>query len=92
MNITINYLSQIKQLTGLDSEERVCAGGTGLCELLAEIACGYDEKLSRYLFEDSNELRKSLVVLINGNVIAKESPPQLSDGDEITLLNPVGGG
>ena len=54
MKITINYLSQIKQLTGLDSEERVCSGGTGLCELLAEIDCGYDEELSRYLFEDSN--------------------------------------
>lgn len=92
MNITINYLSQIKQLTGKDSDERVCAEGTGLCELLAEIACGYDEKLLQYLFEDGNRLRESLVVLINGSVTDKESPPQLSDGDEITLLNPVGGG
>ncbi len=92
MNITINYLSQIKQLTGKDSEKRSCAEGTGLCELLAEIASGYDEKLARYLFEDSNKLQESLVVLINGSVIDRESPPQLSDGDEITLLNPVGGG
>ena len=92
MNITINYLSPIKQLTGKDSEERACAGGTGLCELLAEIASDYDEKLSQYLFEDANMLRESLVVLINGSVIDRESPPQLSDGDEITLLNPVGGG
>jgi MoaD family protein len=92
MNITIHYLSQFKQLTGKDSEERACAEGMGLCELLAEIASGYDEKLSQCLFEDGNKLRESLVVLINGSVIARELPPQLSDGDEITLLNPVGGG
>jgi MoaD family protein len=92
MNITINYLSQFKQLTGKDSEERACAVGTGLCEFLTEVAAGYDEKLSQCLFEDGNKLQESLVVLINGSVIAKESPPQLSDGDEITLLNPVGGG
>ena len=92
MNITINYLSQFKQLTGQDSEERVCAEGTGLFELLAEVATGYDDKLSQYLFENGNKFRESLVILINGSVIASESPPKLNDGDEITLLNPVGGG
>ena len=92
MNITIHYLSQIKQLTGKDSEEMACAEGMGLRELLAEIASDYDEKLSLCLFEDGNKLRDSLVVLINGSVTDKEAPPLLSDGDEITLLNPVGGG
>ena len=92
MNITINYLSQFKQLTGKDSEERTFADGIVLFELLTKVADGYDEKLSQYLFEDGNSLRKSLVILINGSVIALESPPKLSDGDEITLLNPVGGG
>ena len=92
MNVTINYLGQFKQITGRDLEEKTCADETGLAELLTDIASGYDEKLAKCLFEQGNELRESLVVLINGSVIAKESPPELNDGDEITLLNPVGGG
>ena len=92
MNITINYLGQFKQITGKDRQEITCSDGTGLAELLAEIASGYDEKLSKCLFEDANKVRESLVILINGTVVPKESPPQLNDGDEITLLNPVGGG
>jgi MoaD family protein len=92
MNVTVNYLGQFKQVTGKDREERTCAAGTALAELLAQTASGYDEKLAKCLFEQGNVLRESLVVLINGSVIAKESPPELNDGDEITLLNPVGGG
>ena len=79
MNITINYLGQFKQLTGKDRQEITCSDGTGLAELLTEIASGYDEKLSKCLLEDVNIPRESLVVLINGSVIARESPPQLNE-------------
>jgi MoaD family protein len=92
MKVTVNYFGQFKQITGKETDDKDCPEPTGLCQLLTEIALHYGHKFQTVVFERADQLRPSVVVLVNGNVVDRDSPPSLNDGDEVSLLTAVGGG
>jgi MoaD family protein len=92
MKVKVNYFGQFKQITGKETDDKDCPETIGLCQFLTEIASHYGHKFKTAVFDQADQLRPSVVVLVNGNVVDKDRPPSLNDGDEVSLLTAIGGG
>ncbi len=50
------------------------------------------EPVQRFLFDQSDQLRPGIFVLVNNQFVNWHVPSWLADGDEIIVLPPVAGG
>lgn len=92
MYVVLNYMGQLRQLAGTESERKEYSEPVSLLEVLRDAAGGHDPRFAKILFTDEGELRRSVMVLVNEATVSKDPLPSLSDGDEVTLLTPIAGG
>ncbi len=92
MKVTLNYMGQLRYLSGKASEQVDCAGGRSLSEMLTEVSKAYDQRFIDVIFDDAGALRSSLMIVVNDKPVDKELVQSLSDGDSITLLTAIAGG
>ena len=57
-----------------------------------KLADSYGKTFRHIVFDDSGDVRLSMIILVNGSTIKTNKPPELHDGDEIALLTPIAGG
>lgn len=92
MKVTLNYMGQLRYLSGKDSEQIDCAGGRSLSEMLTEVSKAYDQRFVDVIFDSAGDLRPSLMIVVNDKTADKELTQSLSDGDSVTLLTAIAGG
>ena len=92
MKITVNYFGQLRQITGKDTDGEDCPEQTGLAALISNLALRYGDKFSRIVLDEAGQLRPSILISVNGNIVDKKSPPALKDGDQVSLLTAMAGG
>jgi len=93
MNVTIDYVAQIKSAAGTDHETVVVPAGMTLKALLAERAGHFGEAFSTLVFGAGGANRPSLIVALNDEQVDTETTPiLLKEGDCLTLLTPMAGG
>lgn len=92
MKITLNYMGQLRHLTGKDSDQIECAQGTSLADLITEASKQYDERFVKIVMDATGAIRSSLIIIIDGVSVERDVAPNLSDGDSITLLTAIAGG
>ena len=92
MKVTLNYMGQLRSLTGKDSDKVECSQGASLADLLTEAAKKYDRQFANIVLDGTGIIRPSLIIIIDGVSADKDAPPNLSDGDSITLLTAIAGG
>ena len=92
MTVTLEYMGQLRYLTGHNSDQIECSQGTSLAELLAAASKKYDDRFVNIVLDETGAIRPSLVVVINGVTVSKDDAPNLSDGDSVTLLTAIAGG
>ena len=92
MKVTFNYMGQLRYLTGRDSDQVECSQGVSLAELMIVASKKYDKRFVNIVLDETGAIRPSLVVVINGAAVGKDSALNLTDGDSITLLTAIAGG
>lgn len=92
MNVTVDYVAQIKSAAGTDHEAVAVPAGMTLKALLADRAAHHGKAFSRLVFGANGCNRPSLIVALNDEQVDLDSAPALKDGDCLTLLTPMSGG
>lgn len=92
MKIRINYFGQLRQAANVNMEICDCSEGSAIDEVLGNTAMLHGGKFKSIVLDDNDNLRVSVVVLLNGQYIDRENLPVLKDNDEINLLTAIAGG
>ena len=92
MKVTLNYMGQLRSLTGKDSDQIEYSQGACLADLITEASKKYDERFVNFVLDENGAIRPSLIIIIDGVSADKDVAPNLSDGDTITLLTAISGG
>jgi MoaD family protein len=92
MKVSIKYFGQLRQIAGVEIEERELDDGGSLQDLISERAKSFGEDFAAIVVDESGAPRPSLMVLRNGDVVDKAKPVALADGDEVSLLPAIAGG
>lgn len=91
MKITIEYGTQVRVASGVNSEQLDLAEGSTAAELLKQVRVTREDSLSTWL-TDSGQPRPGLLVFINDRSTTALHSTILQDGDQVALLTLVSGG
>ncbi len=92
MEITLKYMGQLRHLADKDSDQIECSQGASLTDLMTAASKKYDQRFVDIVLDATGAIRRSLIIIIDGVSADKDAPPNLSDGDTITLLTAIAGG
>jgi len=94
INVRVRYFGLLREITGKKEENAYLEGGIEIGDLLEKLTEKYGEKFKRHIFAGHNEVRESLVFLLNKkNLVGKNILNHLlSDEDTLSILLPVEGG
>jgi MoaD family protein len=87
-NITVKYLMTFSQVTGKNKEHMAIDEGATVGDLLEILYNRYGRKFKKLVNQDLEN--RSVIFAVNGESKDKSTP--LSDGDEVLISFPVGGG
>jgi MoaD family protein len=87
-NITVKYLMTFSQVTGKQSEQMAIDEGVTVGDLLEILYNRYGRKFKKLVTQDLEN--RSVIFAVNGE--SKDLSTHLSDGDEVLISFPVGGG
>jgi MoaD family protein len=87
-NITVKYLMVFSQVTGKKKELMAIDEGATVQELLEILYNRYGRKLKKLVTQDLEN--RSVLFVVNGE--SKDLSTHLTDGDEVLISFPVGGG
>lgn len=92
MNITLEYLAQLRTAAGKRSETVTGKEGTTLGAVLAEAATRLGPAFTALVFDGHGNLHPSLLVMLNEEQVVPDRTRTLRDSDRVTLLTPMSGG
>ena len=92
MQVTINYFAQVRQTTGVESEQVSLDDGINIQAALSELAGRHGEDFRAMVLEQAGNVRPGLLTVVNGQSVPNPQQHRLADGDEISLISAVAGG
>lgn len=92
MQVTVSYMSQLKNVAGVPRETFTIDGEINIKDLVLNKICTRHGNFARAVLEPDGSLRPILVVFVGDMQVDMQAPCRLSDGDEITLMFPIAGG
>jgi molybdopterin synthase sulfur carrier subunit len=95
MNITIRTTMGLKKTIGQARIQMTLAKGETVAGLLDRLTTTWGDELAAQLFQPGGRVpRTSIMLMVNGRSIRflNQLDTVLKDGDELTILPPVGGG
>jgi MoaD family protein len=87
-NVTVKYLMAFSQVTGKKKEQMTIVEGATVGDLLEILYNRYGRKFKKLVTQDLEN--RSVIFAVNGE--SKDLSSPLSDGDEVLISYPVGGG
>jgi molybdopterin converting factor small subunit len=92
MSVRILYTAQVRTTLGLASEEVDLAMPCTARELLEHLAEKHGEPFHRLVWAREGGLQPAILVCVGDQQIGADLSYQLNDGDEGSILSPIGGG
>jgi molybdopterin synthase sulfur carrier subunit len=95
MNVNIRTTMGLKKAIGQARIQMTVAEGETVAGLLNLLTAKWGDQLAAQLFEPGGRVpRSSILLMVNGRSIRflNRLDTVLKDGDEVTILPPVGGG
>ena len=92
MKVTVNYLAQLKQASGIPSENLVLEHPCSVKELAIQLAEKHGEPLRSFLLNSTGGLSNSILVLVGDTQIHWDQPIPVQEGDVISFMSPIAGG
>jgi molybdopterin converting factor small subunit len=92
MQITLEYVAQIKKAAGKASETLTVDKEAALGQVLKSAAQRLGREFAELLFDEAGAFRASLLITVNDEQVDANPALPLNDRDRITLLSPMSGG
>ena len=92
VNIKIYYRGQLADLINSTTEEITIDSPISLIDLLNKLAKKKDATFNDFIFDENNNLRKSLLIAVDNNQVIDLSAMTIDRDCEITLFPPIAGG
>lgn len=95
MNVNIRTTMGLKKTIGRARIRMMMAEGETVAGLLELLTAKWGDEMAAHLFEPGGRIpRSSVMLMVNGRNIRflNQLDTVLKDGDELTILPPVGGG
>lgn len=92
MRVRFNYFAQIRQAAGVDTLLLDLNDGTTLAQALTQVANQHGESFRSLVLVAPNQVRPSIILLLNDTAVRNDLTRALKDGDSISLLSPLSGG
>lgn len=94
MNVGIRFFAGLREITGTWTTELELPRQADVNELLRALARTYGKRFTEYVYEPSGRVREHLIFLVNGESIHSRQgfATDLTNGDILVILPPVGGG
>ena len=95
IRINVRTILELKEIFGQDRFAVSLVDGSTVGDFLEKITQDWGDEMASRLFEpDRSKLLPYIMLTVNGRSIGllKNMETVLQDGDEITILPPVGGG
>ncbi len=92
MNLKVVYYGQIRDLVEVDHERVDVGDECSAVEAVKKVAKAHGATFEKMVLTPEGEVRGSVLVSINGEVVDAEAPAKLRDGDEVAIFTAVAGG
>ena len=94
LKVTVKFFTTLREITGKKEEQIEFSRTATLESLLEKLSQRYGKEFNDYVYDELNNVRGHLQFLINGQSAAFQHGKRtsLEDGDQVTILPPVGGG
>jgi molybdopterin converting factor small subunit len=92
MKVSFQYFAQVRKAAGIDSEDLEVAPDADLAAALTAAAEKHGDAFRAVVLDEEGKPQPSVILLVNGQAARRDDPPQIRDGDSISLLSAVAGG
>ena len=92
MNVTVEYVAQMKDAAGVASESVALATEATVQDAVRDIAARHGDRLATLLLDEDNVLHPTALIFLDNEQVDWEDVRPLKDGDTITILAPLAGG
>ena len=90
--ITMTYAGQLAGIVGVSEETKPVPQGTALTSFLRDTANRHGGRFQQLLFDENKQLRRALVISINGEHALDPEALSLTRPCEIFIMTPIAGG
>ena len=92
MKITVRYSGQIRQAAGVAAETIELQDACTAHELVVRLAEDRGEPLRGQLLDAEGALQGHLLLAVRDAQVERDGQAELQDGDEVSIVSPIGGG
>jgi len=92
MNITIEYVAQMRSVAGMPAETVDLPVGTTAQDVIRSVAERHGGRLAELLLDENGVLRPSALVFADDEQVEWETAQTLREGSKVTILAPLAGG
>ena len=92
MQININYMAQLKKAAGVPQETVAVENPCTVQKLITDSVCPRRTSLCEMIREQNGSFRSILMVFVGDNQVDLETPFELRDNDDVTIMFPIAGG
>lgn len=94
LKVTVRFFTTLREITGKKEEQIQLSRPITIGSLLKQLGKKYGKEYDDYVFDELGDVRGHLQVLVNGQSVTTLHGLRttLTDGDQIAVLPPVGGG
>jgi molybdopterin synthase sulfur carrier subunit len=94
IKITVKFFTTLREIVGKKEEQLEFPHSITVKALLKQLSDRYERDFVDYVFDELGNVRGHLQILVNGKSITTMQgfKTKLSNGDQIAILPPVGGG
>jgi MoaD family protein len=92
MIIKLRFTAQIKEVTGVGTDQIELNENEKLHDLIKKLVDRYGHKFENILFNDAQVYRNSNLIVVNQSQVNYEENTTLTEGVQVTLMSPISGG
>jgi len=92
LRITVQYLTQLKQAAGRQTESVELPENADIAQLLDVVADKHSARMRQLLFSSDGSVLPAILIFVNDQQVRLRGFNPLREGDDVTLLSPIAGG
>ena len=92
MKATVRFETQVRRAAGVSSREIESPEPLTAEQLVKQIAVEANAGLREVLVDANGNVRSTILLFVNDQLVTADDPQVLSDGAELTITAPISGG
>jgi len=92
MDVRVDYIAQVKNAAGVAHEFFPVDDSVRIMDLLRGLAGRHGAEFQSLVFDDTGNVRPSILVAVNDEQVMPDAAVPLHLGDSVAILSPMSGG